>query len=220
MKRAVVSAILDLLYPPKCLICHRMMDSSRSPVCPACMDRLPEHEGADPKVRFAERCAATFFYEGDLRESFHRYKFGGLRQYAAQYGRWMAVTVRDKLSGQFDCITWAPVSDKRRKQRGYDQAELLARVVAAEFGMQPIRMLRKMQNTRPNSELKSLSERSANVAGVYAAVQPELFAGKRVLLIDDIVTTGATASECCRVLLTAGAAQVVCAMLADARKLE
>lgn len=220
MKGAFRSAVLDLFYPPKCLICHRIMDSSRQTVCSACMDRLPEHDGADPQVRFAERCVATFFYEGDLRESFHRFKFGGLRAYATQYGRWMAVTVRDKLAGEFDLITWAPVSDKRRKQRGYDQSELLARTVAKELGMQPVRLLRKCRHTRPNSELGDASGRSANVAGVYEPLTPERFAGRRVLVIDDIVTTGATLSECSRVLLTAGAMSVVCAALAAARKHE
>ena len=78
--------LLDLIYPPKCVVCHKLLESSREPVCQHCMDNLPEHDGADPHVRFADRCVATCFYEEPLRASIHRFKFGGCRQYAAVYG--------------------------------------------------------------------------------------------------------------------------------------
>ena len=90
--------LLDLIYPPKCVVCHKLLESSRAPVCLHCMDNLPEHDGADPHVRFADRCVATCFYEEPLRTSIHRFKFGGCRQYAAVYGKWMAVTIGDKLA--------------------------------------------------------------------------------------------------------------------------
>ena len=106
--------LLDLIYPPKCVVCHKLLESSRAPVCSHCMDNLPEHDGADPHVRFADRCVATCFYEEPLRTSIHRFKFGGCRQYAAVYGKWMAVTIGDTLAGKFDLITWAPVSRERR----------------------------------------------------------------------------------------------------------
>ena len=217
MNRAV-RWLLDLIYPPRCIICHRILPSSRTDVCSACLDSLPEYDGADPKVRFADRCAATFFYRGAFKESFHRFKFGGRKQYAVRYGTWMAGTIRDKLSGKFDIITWAPVSKKRRRSRGYDQAELLARRIGAVLDTEVRCCLQKHTDTRPNSSLTDASARSANVSGVYEPVDAAGFAGKRVLLIDDIVTTGATLSECSRVLLTAGAESVVCAALAAATK--
>ena len=77
--------------------------------------------------------------------------------------------------------------------------------------------LRKARNTDPQSGLEEESARRANVLGAYTAVDPELVAGKRVLLIDDVVTTGSTFSECARTLRTVGAADVVCAALARAR---
>ena len=210
--------ILDLVYPPRCMICHAILPSSRNPVCSRCLDNLPEYDGADPHVRFADRCAATFFYKDDLKESFHRFKFGGRQFYAAQYGKWMAGTIRDKLSGQYDLLTWAPVSKKRRKSRGYDQSELLARETAKHLQAEAVCTLRKHSDTRANSSLTDAAQRAANVSGVYEPVDAARFAGKRILLIDDIVTTGATLSECSRVLLTAGAGSVVCAALAAAKK--
>ena len=220
MANGVLDWLLDLIYPPRCMICHRLLDCGEREICSACDDTLPEYDGADPEVRFCERCVVTFYYDGTFRDSFLRFKFSGLRQYAGRYGKWMAVTIRDKLAGQFDLITYAPVSRKRRKERGYDQSELLCRAVAQELGMQALTTLEKRTDTSAQSTLHEYSARVANVSGVYAPVEPGKFAGKRVLLIDDIVTTGATLSECCRVLLTAGAKSVVCAALATRCGLE
>ena len=104
----------------------------------------------------------------------------------------------------------------RRLSRGYDQVELLADAVAEEMGTVSIRTLRKIRNTPPQSRLKDAARRRANVLGAYISVNPEAIRGKRILLLDDIITSGATASECARVLLTAGAKEVYCAALAAA----
>ena len=216
--RRVIRWLLDLIYPPKCVLCHKLMDSSCSPVCQHCLDNLPDYDGADPHVRFADRCIATFSYQEPLRSSIHRFKFYGRRQYAEVYGAWMAVTIRDKLTGKFDLLTWAPVSRERRKTRGYDQAELLCRSVSRALGVPMARTLRKVTNNTAQSTLQDAAMRAANVRGVYEPYAPEVFQGKRLLLIDDIVTTGSTLSECSRVLLTAGAKSVVCAALAAPEK--
>ena len=118
--------LLDLLYPPKCVICGRLLEKS-GPVCARCLEHLPEYDGAAPHVRFTEAGAVSFYYEGDLRTSFLRFKFGGAAQYAATYGAWMAHTIEDKLAGRYDLLTWAPVSRARKRSRGYDQSELLCR---------------------------------------------------------------------------------------------
>lgn len=186
------------------------------PICEACMDALPEYEGADPTVPFAARSVVTFYYEDKLRESFLRYKFGTMRSFAEQYGKWMTITIRDKLP-EFDIITWVPVSKKRRRSRGFDQSELLAQVIGRELGLMPIKILEKTRHTSAQSTLKGLAARKANAAGAYAVLPNADIDGKRILLIDDILTTGATLSECCRVLRTAGAASVVTAALATPR---
>ena len=115
-----------------------------------------------------------------------------------------------------DVITWVPVSRKRRRARGYDQVELLAKAVGPELGIPVEPLLEKFRDNRANSGLKTPAERRANVLGVYKVIEPERLHGKRVLLLDDIVTTGATASECARVLLTAGAEEVIFAAVAAA----
>ena len=117
----------------------------------------------------------------------------------------------------FDEFTWVPVSPLRRFRRGYDQARLLAEAVGAEIGMKPKKLLRKHRHNRPQSSLTG-EERRGNVLGVYEMHPKYSVKGKRILLIDDVFTTGATAEECARVLLTAGAKSVSCGTVAAAQK--
>ena len=101
----------------------------------------------------------------------------------------------------------------RLRKRGYSQSRLLAEECARLLGAETAPLLRKRRYRPPQSRKTGEAARAANVSGAFSAVHPERFAGKRVLLIDDVVTTGATLSECARVLLTAGAEEVVCATL-------
>ena len=117
----------------------------------------------------------------------------------------------------FDCVTWAPLSRKRRRERGYDQGELLARAMAKRLGLPAAATLVKARHTQPQSGLDSAEARRANALGAYAILNGAEVAGKRVLLADDVVTSGATLSECARTLLEAGAEFVWCVTLAQAR---
>jgi predicted amidophosphoribosyltransferase len=110
-----------------------------------------------------------------------------------------------------------PVSRLRRFRRGYDQVELLAKAVGKELGQKPVRLLKKIRNNPPQSGISGQAERRANVLGAYRIIDAAAVTGKRILLLDDVITTGATAGECARVLLTAGASQVHLGAVAAAR---
>ena len=114
-----------------------------------------------------------------------------------------------------DLVTWVPISGIRRLFRGYDQDELLARVIARELGLPCRKTLNKVRHNRAQSGIRGHARRRANVLGVYRPAGD--VAGKRILLVDDILTTGATAGECARVLLTAGAKEIHCVVVAAAR---
>ena len=211
--------LLDLLFPPKCVFCGKLLATGERDFCPRCQRELPWLEGAaaEQKGEFFSLCASPLRYRDRVRDSVRRYKFHGRRGYAGAYGRLLAQCVHDHLAGKYDLISWVPLSPRRRRQRGYDQAFLLARAAARALGENPVETLRKGRHTQAQSGLEGEAERRANVLGAYSAADPALVAGKRVLLIDDVVTTGATFSECARVLRTAGAKDVVCAALARAR---
>ena len=211
----MIRRLLEWVFPRKCVLCRKLLGKEETDLCKACRIDQPEYRYGKKKVPHISDLTAVWRYEGNVRRSIHRYKFNGARHYADAYGRLLAMRIQRDLPAA-DIITWVPVSRKRLRARGYDQVELLAKAVGPELGIPVERLLEKFRDNRANSGLKTPAERRANVLGVYRAVDPEGICGKRVLLLDDIVTTGATASECARVLLTAGAEEVIFAAVAAA----
>ena len=114
-------------------------------------------------------------------------------------------------------MSWVPISRKRLKKRGYDQSKLLAQAVGKLLGVRPVRTLRKIRDTAPQSLTGSAEKRRENVKDAYAVWKPENVIGKRILILDDIFTTGSTVSECARTLGKAGAAEILCAAVARSR---
>ena len=210
------SRLMNFLYPPKCVLCQKILDKDETDLCKQCRLEAPECPILPAKFSFLDSWTAVWYYEDPVRGSVLRYKFSNARHYAACYGRLLAMKLQERFPDGFDCITWVPVSRLRRFRRGYDQVELLAKAVGKELGIKPLRLLKKIRHNPPQSGIGDAAHRRANVMGVYQAVNPARFAGKRILLLDDIITTGATASECARVLLTAGAKEVICAAIAAA----
>lgn len=213
----IASPMKNLLFPEKCVLCRRILQKNELDLCGSCRSDNPEWVRSRVKYPFVSSSVAVWHYEGHVRKSLLRYKFHGKRNYAVSYGRLLAMKIQQEQDEQFDLITWVPISRWRRLRRGYDQVELLSTAVCRELGMKPVCCLRKIRHNPPQSGIVGQAHRRANVLGAYEAIQPEAFAGKRILILDDIITTGATLSECARVLLTAGAAEVHCAAIAAAR---
>jgi len=215
---AVLRSVLDLLYPPRCAFCREFLQKGQA-ICPDCADCLPFCEGLDVQQagEFYSFCVSPLFYEDNVRESHHRYKFQGASPYARTYGPLVAKCVDAHYSGRYDLISWVPLSRKRLRKRGYDQAKLLAQAVAAELGTRAVATLQKGRDTSAQSGLGGKDERRANISGAYQILDDNLVSGKRILLIDDIITTGSSLSECARCLLMADAEEVLCATLARAR---
>ncbi len=155
-----------------------------------------------------------WYYKGMVRESLLRYKFSGRRSYAGAYGRALAGKLQKQGKGPFDILCFVPIAFSRKMRRGYDQGALLAEALGKELDVPTVKALRKIRNTPPQPGIQGVARRRTNELGAYRRVKPEVVRGKRVLLVDDVLTTGATVSECARVLLTAGAKEVFCATLA------
>ena len=209
--------LFSLLFPPKCVLCKTFLAKEETDFCHSCRENAPEFGKSNLKLSFLAGWTAVWYYKDTVRESLLRYKFSGRRSYAPAYGRVLAMKLQKEQMDQFDVLTWVPIASLRRLRRSYDQVELLAAAVGKELGVKPQKTLRKTRNTPPQSGFKDAARRRANVLGVYKPVSPEAFRDKRVLLLDDIITTGATVSECARVLLTYGAKEVYCAAVAAAQ---
>ena len=210
--------LMELLFPPKCVLCRKLLKSGEIDLCRECRADAPEYAGKKINIRFLDSFAAVWYYEGNVRRSLLRFKFYNARSYGVSYGRILAMRLQREYPDGFDMLTWVPVSRLRKLRRGYDQVELLAKAVGRELGLSPVPTLKKIRNNRPQSRLKDPAARRANVLGAYRLLEGAAVKGQRVLLLDDILTTGATAGECARVLLSAGAKEVHCAAVAAARK--
>lgn len=210
--------ILNLLYPPRCVLCRRLLKKEETDLCTDCRYEAPFFPDTKRNLQFLDSFAAVWYYESSVRGSLLRFKFRGARGYAASYGKLLAMRLMQQYPEGFEVLTWIPVSRLRKLRRGYDQVELLAKAVGRELGMIPVSTLKKVRHNRQQSRISESAQRRANVLGVYRVTDPDLIRDRRVLLLDDILTTGATASEAGRVLLTAGAKEVHCAAVAAARK--
>ncbi len=211
--------LLTFIYPPKCVFCCRLLGKEETDICSVCRKKLPYAEILHRSIPYSDNNTAVFYYEGYVREAILRYKFRGKRHYAAPFGRLLAMKLLQEAP-TYDLITHVPVSRARRRKRGYDQALKLAEATAKELGRDVQPLLKKIRNNPAQSGISAPEHRRANVLGVYRIIDPALVRGRKILLIDDVMTTGATLSECCKTLLDAGAAQVSCAALAASRRNE
>ena len=205
--------LLDLCYPPRCAFCRRLLTEKEPGCCRFCAEKYARTR-IERDLPHCVSCVAAFPYEDRVRESLLRYKFRCLTGFGAVYADFLAKCI-DETAISCDIITWVPLSRRRRRIRGYDQAEILAEKTAEKLGLPCRRLLEKRVDTRPQSTIRDAERRRQNAKGVYVCCDPEALSGKRVLLIDDIVTTGATLSECARVLKKAGCAEVFAAAAAS-----
>ena len=226
---ALLRGLFDALYPPSCLACRAAIGQADA-LCPACwramrfIERpycerlgtpfeqqlgdglLSPQAVADPPV-FSRARAVARFEDGPARRLVHRLKYSDRAELAKPMGRWMARAGRELLA-EADVIVPVPLHRRKLWQRRFNQAAALALVVARVAGKPCDCMaLARVKPTRSQVGL-SRNQRMENVQGAFQVRPGASFAGRRVALIDDVLTSGATANAAARVLLRAGAAQV------------
>ena len=232
------TALLDVLYPPYCAACDAsLQDGDPAPLCATCaeasLEPVPQHACSTcGEVRLGAllhrvcaRCFASpprfscaraaYLYGGALRDAITKMKFGGREDLCGPLAACLAreaLTHVDAL-GDFAVVAPVPLHPERLAERGFDQATPLARAVARALHRRFARPLRRVRATVPQSRLDA-EARVANLRNAFVVV--ERVRGIGVLLVDDVLTTGATADACAAVLLDAGAARVVVLTLARA----
>lgn len=211
--------LLSLLYPPKCICCGALLEGEEN-ICIACQAVLPttDQNSCVQRGKWFSLCVSPFFLEGVVNDSLNQFKFHHQEGNGIYFGRRLGVCARGNIPGVFDVITWIPVSRKRRWERGFDQSQVLAQKVAEQYDQPFIRTLEKRQNVAPLSQSKGgRTVREQLVKGLYQVCTSRCLKGQRILLVDDIITTGSTLNEASRVLLQAGAVEVCCAAVARSR---
>jgi ComF family protein len=228
--RSAAAVVVDLVVPPLCVACHRPVSSHdavcagcwsdidfiRAPLCDRLGIPLPFDIGgtmvsaaaaADPPDY--ERARAVARFDGVMRELVHDFKFRDRHDARRLFGRWLA-EAGVTLLADADLVMPVPLTRRRLVTRRFNQAAMLAQEVARLTGRryEPL-ALQRIKRTHPQVGL-SRQQRRENVAGAFAvaAAGKPVLAGAKVVLLDDVITTGATARACARALKRAGAARV------------
>lgn len=235
----ISNVLVDLLFPPHCAACQSLgawlctdclnkIETIRPPVCQTCGLPAEEPQTFGSPASVCERCQtipllldglrAYAFYDGPLRQAIHQFKYQDLRSLAGPLGKvmsqgWASLTPND-LS--IDAIVPVPLHPTRQRQRGYNQAALLAIEVGAHLQLPVIQdVLVRTRATAPQVDLRA-QERRANVQDAFRCTGNSL-SGKRVMLLDDVCTTGSTLESACATLREAGTRSVWAYTLARAR---
>lgn len=221
--RDIVSGALDLIYPPHCVICREAGEGYLCPTCtekidlivpPVCRkcgtpcERYTCGECEDREYAFESARSAGVF-EGVLRDAIHALKYGNHIVMAESLARIMVDAFPSTgFARAVDVIVAVPIHSSRMVDRGFNQSEELAKELGRRVGL-PIEAsaLRKSRKTRHQVELP-FDARATNVQGSFATRHADKIRGRRVLLVDDVFTTGSTLDEAARVLLSAGASAV------------
>lgn len=239
MVAKILSACFALLFPDECRVCRRpLSEISRVPVCRDCLNEPAPFEAE----HFCSACGAPFAnafplgaegrcmmcrlglrgfdaaycygaYDGVLKELVHLFKYGRVTTLARPLGERLALALpRDQ---RFDFVVPLPMHWRRRWKRGFNQSELLACEISRRSAIPLVKAVKRIKATQVQAGLSG-PRRRKNVLGAFAVTKPSPIQGKRILLVDDVMTTGSTASACAAALKSAGAAHVAVLALARA----
>jgi len=217
---SIPERLLDALYPTICNLCHHRFLQSQSPftgICRSCLQQLPIRKGEERLIRLRasedDRLTAicACYYEGAIRRSLIRMKFSDAPEACEAFAALLADAIQRTVRLPGGCAVAAvPLHPLRERERGYNQAALIAGALARRLLLPDFSGgLSRHRRTGRQSELKTLPERRDNVSNAFFVTNPTLFFGRHILLVDDILSTGATILSAREALLQAGASSVL-----------
>ena len=213
-------AILDFILPLHCAACGRTIASGGGYVCPMCMDNLKRLPSEILNIEFNKKFAETnyvtaywapymFFPGTGIQNIVHQFKYKNKFRVAQEMGRVSGNLFKSEgVSFDAGYIIPVPLFRTKRVQRGYNQSEYIAKGLNEILGIPVLRSaLKRIRNTRTQTGL-DIDERKQNMEGAFTVKNIEAISGKNIILVDDVVTTGATINECAKTLKEAGAGDV------------
>ncbi|MBI2451190.1 MAG: ComF family protein [Parcubacteria group bacterium] len=229
MRETILSTyqfILDLLFPAACIFCGREGNyfclncaakiPTNAPNCFVCQKRSPEGKicrncSRKTKIR---RFFAGYHYENEfIKKAIRKFKYNFIKDLSEPLGNLLVNFLKNyfpkNLEPEKFLIIPVPLSKQRYSWRGFNQSELLAKIIAHNFRL-PLEteVLIRFKNTIPQAEIKNIEERKENIKNAFVVKKPEIIKNKIVILVDDISTIGATLEECAIILKAAGAKQI------------
>jgi ComF family protein len=216
----LLNDFLNFVYPRQCEVCGRLLAEGEVVMCTDCIFFMPRtgfHR--DPENRLAsmfwgrvriERAAAFFYYTkgSDYTRLLHRLKYGGRKEIGTELGRMYASELKDSEYAVADILIPVPLHRSRQRQRGYNQSALIAGGLSDVLGI-PSQTGNLVRDSRTSTQTRrGRFERFLNMEGRFRVVNAQAIAGKHILLVDDVITTGATIEACAQALLDAGCGEI------------
>lgn len=222
----IFNSIAAIIYPQKCISCGNLLNiKTQSVLCDKCekaftsinegffkcdkCGRIIEHTGKCKMCSMRDTSYDSGYcvleYNDEVRRAIIKYKFKSAHGFSKYFGKLMSNYIKDMDIKNYDFMTCVPLHKQKRRIRGYNQSELLAKIISKNIGIEYIDALYKVVNTKQQSSL-SAKEREKNIKNAFKA--DSNVKNKNILLVDDILTTGYTINECARVLKKAGAKRV------------
>ena len=216
MLRRIIADIVALLFPRECAVCGDALAEGEEVVCTACRFRIPMTgfaKIADNPMRErlstltpVTQASALFYFvaDSDWRRTIHDFKYRGRWSHARNLGVWYGhILHRSGNYDDVDLVVPVPLHIRKRLQRGYNQSDYIADGIASVLGIEADHhaLVRRINNESQTRH--SRNERWSNVEGIFEVSKPERLAGRHILLVDDVFTTGATIISCCDALRAA-----------------
>ncbi len=218
MSMNLIKTLLSLIFPLECRICKKTLEAGNlTYICSECFTKIRFIEEAycfKGRHHF-KRIYSMGLYQGVLREAILLLKYQGVKGLIPPLGKILLEYCEENIDfSSFDLIFPVPLFRSKKREREFNQAEVFAQIIGKRYSL-PVsnENLLRIRDTRKMSGL-NLEERRRNVKGAFVVREKEKIRNKRILLTDDICTTGATVDECSKVLLTAGAKEVTVLTLA------
>ena len=201
-----------LIFPRRCELCGDVVEINKSK-CDEC-EKISRADYVSFSNSNSYDClVAPFYFSSNIRYGIHRFKYRGFVELAPSFANEMHRLIeKEYYNIPFDMVSFVPLSKKKRRKRGYNQAELLAKEIADKMDLQCVNLLVKIRNTK-SQQGSSAKERRINLKGAFDIADIDV-KGKTVLLVDDVRTTGATLNECSKVLKKNGAEKVCTVVIA------
>ncbi len=207
-------SVLSFIFPERCVACGKIVNGTG--FCPDCRSDLTVCKNAAPRHReFLKFVSAPFFYRGAAKSAVLGLKRKGFKS-AARFMADEIIAYLQKIPSvpPLSAVTSVPMAPEKLRKKGFNHAELIAKAAAKNLNLPYIRLLRKTGSDESQHTL-GMNERAQNAAGSYSCTQD---VSGHLLLIDDVITTGATANSCALALIRAGAASVTAAAFAYTNK--
>lgn len=226
---------LDIFFPPLCINCQKYLNRGSSFsicadcfsqirinntfFCPICRNRLAENKKTCHPQADYFLAAAGNYNDIILQDLIHHFKYKNLKGLAPILGdlltKYLQILFRNlDLEIRNFIITPIPLNRRRERERGFNQAKLLAQTISKNFNLALVEALKRIKNTKSQANTKDHEERSKNIAGCFTVISPALIQNKNIILIDDVFTSGATINEAVRILKSNGAKKIITLVLA------